>query len=227
MGVEILEYTTKEPITMIGKMAGICYNANTTSPEKNYKRGLDCIISDHGRTLEFPQIYMKISGYSAKCIREFGRHIGGMPTYLQASTRYINYEEFGFVTPPKIKNNQKAEEIYNNAIEYVRDSIIKLNDLGIENEDSSMLLPLGMNTIVVHRTNLRNLIDMSHVRECSRAFWEFRELFKDIKIALSEYSTEWSYLINELKVFKPKCELYGYCNEKKSCGRKPKRQLNG
>lgn len=37
--------------------------------------------------------------------------------------------------------------------------------------------------------------------------------------ALSEYSDEWKTLV-EL-TFKPKCEVYGYCTETKTCGRKP------
>jgi len=35
--------TTKNPISLIGKEAGICYGANTENEERNYKRGLDCI----------------------------------------------------------------------------------------------------------------------------------------------------------------------------------------
>ena len=63
---------------------------------------------------------------------------------------------------------------------------------------------------------------MSRVRECSRAYWEFRDLFKNIKESLALYSDQWNYLVNELKVFHTKCEDYGYCNEKFSCGRMPK-----
>ena len=37
-------------------------------------------------------------------------------------------------------------------------------------------------------------------------------------IALSEYSDEGKYLVDNY--FMPKCEIYGYCPEKKGCGRK-------
>jgi len=65
-----------------------------------------------------------------------------------------------------------------------------LEKLGIPREDISMLLPLGMETKVVVRTNLRNLIDMSHQRICTRAYWEYRNLMDDIKNELSCYSEE-------------------------------------
>ena len=74
---------------------------------------------------------------------------------------------------------------------------------------------------MVDKRNPRNLIDMSRNRMCSRAYWEFRELFNDIITALKEYSPEWATLI-ELE-FMPKCEYLGFCPEKHSCGRKQKK----
>ena len=90
----ILEYTTKTPLQMIGEMAGICWGSDIEDQKKNYKRAIDCIESGHGRVIEFPDVYMELSGYSAKVIRELYTHIGGQPTRLQASTRYINYTNF-------------------------------------------------------------------------------------------------------------------------------------
>ena len=87
--VIITEDTTKHPITLIGKYAGVCWGATKSDNEKNYKRGLDCIESEHGRTWEFPDVYAIIDGYSAKVLREWYTHVGGSPTRLQASTRYI------------------------------------------------------------------------------------------------------------------------------------------
>jgi thymidylate synthase (FAD) len=80
--VIIQEETTKNPITLIGKEAGICYGADTENKEKNYIRGLDCLQSNHGRTLEMPSVYAVFEGYSARVIRELYTHIGGAPTRL-------------------------------------------------------------------------------------------------------------------------------------------------
>lgn len=102
----IEEYTYKKPITMIGHMAGVCWGAPTDSDVANYKRGIECMDSQHGRTLEFPNIYMILDGFSARVMREWYTHIGGGPTRLQASTRYINYDDFGYFTPPSIASNE-------------------------------------------------------------------------------------------------------------------------
>lgn len=230
----IQEETTKRPVSLIGKEAGVCWGGDIEDPARNYKRGMDCIVSGHGRTMEYPQIYMVIDGYSARVIRELYTHIAGGPTRLQASTRYINYEQgYAYVTPPAIAGNPEAVKIYTEAQEAIQQSLRQLEALGVPREDSAMLLPLAMETRVVLRTNLRNLIDMSHQRLCSRAYWEFRALMKDMVEALTAYgadapavddqtvpANEWAALA---PYFVPKCELTGFCEEKKSCGRRPKR----
>ena len=105
----------------------------------------------------------------------------------------------------------------------IQEALGELENLGIPKEDIANLLPLGMTTKVVLRTNLRNLIDMAHQRLCTRAYWEFRILMKDIIKALAEYSEEWKMLVEEYNVFQPKCDVCGFCTEKDSCGRRPKK----
>ena len=221
--IKIIPETTKNPISLIGERAGVCWNADTSDREKNYKRGMDCILANHGRTLEFVNVEMIIDGYSARVIREWYTHIGSMPTRLQASTRYIDYEDksFSYICPPSILNNEEGSKIYFDAMDNIQESLRKLSALDLPREDVAMLLPLGMTTKIVDRRNLRNLVDMSNQRMCTRAYWEYRQLFNDICNALREYSDEWRWIVDNL--FKPKCDVFGYCTEKKSCGRKDKK----
>ena len=222
--ITIQKYTTKEPTTMIGYEAGVCWGADVSNDEKNYKRGIDCLEANHGRTFEFPDIYATIDGYSARVIREWYTHIGGAPTRLQASTRYIDYQSgFDYVIPDSIKKDEFACNQYIECMDAITTKLQYLDELGIKREDSAMLLPLGMETKIVDKRNLRNVIDMSHQRECTRAYLEYRKMFNDYKRALSEYSEEWRYLVEHY--FKPKCEVYGYCAEKKPCPRNPKKEV--
>jgi thymidylate synthase (FAD) len=216
--VTILTETTKNPLTLIGERAGVCWGADTGSPEKNRKRGMDCIESGHGRTLEFVNVEMVLDGYSARVIREWYTHIGGAPTRLQASTRYIDYGEFEYVTPPSIESDENALAQYNEAMGAISWALRNMS--GIPREDAAMLLPLGMTTRIVDKRNLRNLIDMSRQRMCNRAFWEFRELFRDISCALVNYSEEWGWIVNNC--FHEKCVEKGFCPEKHGCGKYPK-----
>ena len=219
--VIILEETTKYPITLIGKRAGVCWGADITDDKKNYNRGMDCITSNHGRTLEYVNVEMIIDGYSARVIREWYTHLGGSPTRLQASTRYIDYEHgFDYIVPESVRNDEKRYEIYSEAIHQINKALVELEDLGTPREDSALLLPLGMTTKIVDKRNLRNLVDMSHQRMCNRAYHEYRKLFSDICTELRKVSNEWEWIIDNL--FIPKCDMLGYCPEKKSCGRKKK-----
>ena len=222
--VIVLTDTTVEPMTMIGEMAGICWGSDTKDHEANVARGLDCIRCNHGRTMEYPQIYLLIEGYSARVMRELYTHIGGAPTRLQESTRYVDMTDFDYVTPPSIAMKPSCNEIYAQHMEDTKDVITQLTQAGVKREDAAMTLPLGMTTKVVLRTNLRNFVDMCHTRLCSRAYWEFRQVMRDSIDSLCFYAPEWDYLDKEERLFVPKCEVMGYCNESKSCGRKIKRE---
>lgn len=170
-----------------------------------------------------------IDGYSARCIREWYTHIGGSPTRLQSSTRYVKWEgsnfKDNFVLPPSVEkamtdnNAASSLEEFENSFMKLLDSMEKA---GVPKEDIAMFYPLGMKTKIVDKRNMRNLVEMSHQRLCTRAYWEYRKLMQDICKALSEYSEEWKWIVENL--MKPKCEVAGYCKEKKSCGRKPNLQ---
>jgi len=217
--VTILSETTVNPISLMGERAGVCWGADLSDPEKNYKRGLDCLTSGHGRVLEYVNVEMVLDGYSARVIREWYTHIGGSPTRLQASTRYINYKKFDYIIPPKVEADEAAKERYVQAMEMIARTCAELeNEYKIPREDAALLLPLGMTTKIVDKRNVRSLIEMSHQRMCTRAYWEYRVLMQDIAKALSDYSGEWKYLVE--RFFVPKCEVSGFCTEKKSCGRK-------
>lgn len=216
--IVIQKETTKNPISLIGKEAGVCWGADIINENKNYKRGLECLQSGHGRTWEYPQVFMIIDGYSARVIRELYTHIGGSPTRLQASTRYIDYKkDLKYVVPPSIKKSKEARYSYNKAIFTILEEMENLENMNIPREDFAMLLPFAMKTKVVIRTNLRNLIDMSHQRLCNRAYWEYRNLMHEIMEELSMYSDEWKYLVDNY--FKAKCDVTGKCIEKKTCGK--------
>lgn len=220
--VLVRDYTTKTPLQMIGESAGFCWGSDISDANKNMKRAIECIASGHGRTMEFPDIHLILDGYSARVIREFYTHIGCLPTRLQSSTRYVDAKSFKYVTPPSVFKNEKAKQVYDETMEHIREGYAKLEELGIKREDAAMVLPLGMETVIVDKRNFRNLVDMAKNRMCTRAYWEYRQLMNDICEALSSYSGEWNTLIK--LCMKPKCDVLGYCTESKSCGRKPKKE---
>ena len=222
MGQVIIQpETNKNPITTIGKMIGICYGSDTTDDAKNYRRGLNCIKAGHGRVLEFAEVYLSIQDYSARVIREIYTHIGGAPTRVQESTRYIDYKDFGIIFPPAVKKNDEAYRIYLETSQAIREGVTKLQELGIKKEDTANLLPLGMFSGMCGKYNARTLTNMFEQRLCNRAYWEFRQFMCDLYNELSDYSEEWKVLCELL--FKCKCDKCGYCLEEYSCGLYPKK----
>ncbi len=222
MKVEIFETTDKYPLQKIGKMAGVCWGGNIDDSERNIKRAKDCIVSGHGRTLEYVDIELCLDEVSARVVREWYTHIAGGPTRLQQSTRYVNCAEFKAVLPPSIASDEQKKKIYDDCMQTIRNAYKKLEELEAPREDIANILPLGMYTKIVDKRNLRNLVEMFHQRACSRAYWEYRQLMAEIKKQLSGYSEEWKWICDNL--FVPKCEVTGFCSEKKTCGRKPAKE---
>lgn len=222
MKIEILNWTMKDPLNCIGYCAGICWGSNTKVNEKNIKRALQCIEDGHGRVEELPDVYVVLEEFSAKCLRELYTHIGGSPTRLQASTRYIDYsKKFDVITPHSVSENDEALKVWNDTIDVVSTSMNKLKELGIPTEDFTNLLPLAYQSKMVWKVNLRTLVNFFNMRLCKRAYWEIRELSQMLRNELSNYSEEWKLLC---KLFVPKCVANGYCTEGKSCGMMPKKE---
>ena len=210
--------TTKYPLSKMGKKAGICWGADVSNLEKNIKRGIDCLSSGHGRLLEWVNIEMDISEVSARCMREYTRHIGGASSFLQESTRYVDCEHFGYYKP-YTENQADIKKVYDKAMTDIQKAYGELVSLGMPKEDAANILPLGMHTLITDKRNLRNFIEMSHQRLCTRAYKEYRSLMKLILSELSKLSTEWDFIVKYVLI--PKCEAADYCTEKKSCGIKP------
>ena len=217
--ITILPQTDKEPLNTIGYCAGVCWNSPVDDKEKNIKRAKSCILSGHTRTAEYPEVYCIVEGYSARCIRELYTHIIGT-TRLQSSTRYVDAKnmdvEQDFYYP--FKASPEASEVYKEGLTSIMQTYEKLEELGYPKEDAANILPLGMNTKIVWKINLRALMHFMNMRLCSRAYKEIRQLSNELKTELRKLSTEWEWICDNLLV--PKCEAMGYCDEAKSCGRK-------
>jgi len=220
--IEILPWTDKNPLYIIGYSAGVCWNSDVSDSEKNIKRAKSCILSGHTRTAEYPDVHMVIDGYSARAIRELYTHIIGT-TRLQSSTRYVDAANMNiaeeFYYPPTLKDESK--DAYKKALENVMASYKEIEDLGIPKEDAANLLPLGMHSKIVFKINLRALMHFANMRLCTRAYKEIRALMTEMKTELRKLSSEWEWICDNLLV--PKCEATGFCDEAKSCGRKPKK----
>lgn len=228
MNIELLDGTTENPLQKMGYNAGVCWAAPLDDAEKNRKRAISCIKAGHGRVLEYVDVEMVISGASARCLRELYTHIGGSPTRLQSSTRYVSEEQgFGYYIPPKIENNPELKPIYEEGMENIQKTYNSLMARKATKEDAANILPLGMESKMVWKINLRALINFMNRRLCTRALKEIRDLSIEIKDRLAEKNEEWAWIATNL--FVPTCEIYKYrnpnlvfCPEQQCCGKHKK-----
>lgn len=211
MKVTVLDCTNK-PLQKIGRCAGECYNSPVDNAEKNIKRAKAVLDDRHYRNLELARVTLKIEGISARLGRELYTHIGGSPTRLQASTRYITYGNFDYVMPDGLTEEQQT--IYESCMHSIAIHYDTLKKAGCDNDVAGYLLPLGMTTTIVIDINMRTLLSMAEQRMCKLALKEFQDLMKVIKRSVSEIDEEWLYLTSMMK---PKCAVQGQCFEKRDC----------
>ena len=215
--ITILPQTDKEPLNTIGYCAGVCWNSPVEDKEQNIKRAKSCIKSGHTRTAEYPDVFCIIEGYSARCIRELYTHIIGT-TRLQSSTRYVDAKAMDIENEFYNPFIGDAADVYREGLSDIMQTYQKLEELGYPKEDAANILPLGMDTKIVWKINLRALMHFMNLRLCSRAYKEIRALSMELKEKLRQLSPEWEWICDNLLL--PKCEFTGYCDEAKSCGRK-------
>ena len=217
---------TKSPLNHIGEVAGTCWNANIENKDANIKRAINCIESGHGRVIEYVEVQLVIENYSARVMREIYTHIAGA-SRLQASTRYIDYEseQFPYYIPTSL-NTRESTDIYCKAMQNTAESLKTLQKLGVSRQDCANLLPLGMQSKMVWKMNLRGLQNFFNKRLCKRALPEIQAFCNELKEKLSIVDEEWKWICE--KLFVPQCELYKFmnpsicfCSEAKGCGRYP------
>lgn len=171
--------------------------------------------SGHESVLEHAVYTFEVKGVSRALTHQLVRH--RIASYSQQSQRYVVMYPFKYITPKSIEDNEKASEIYRNAM---MNLVSAYNDLivlcDIDIEDARYILPNACTTNIVITMNARELRHFFALRCCERAQWEIRELANKMLKICREVSPT---------IFEdagPSCVRDGFCRESKSCGRAPK-----
>ena len=173
------------------------------------------LSSGHHSTVEHCQFTFAISGVSRACTHQLVRH--RHMSFSQKSQRYVTEKgEFEYVTPKTIENSDLNEE-YKSMMKTISDFYAKMVEAGIPAEDARAVLPNAATSSLVVSLNLRELMHLAQLRLCTNAQLEIRTLVRRICDAVIK-EEPWlkEYLV-------PKCEIKGYCDEIRGCGRKPQR----
>ena len=200
-----------------------CYSADM--PQNIYDKADDeekmlklierIISSGHYSTIEHIQVSFAISNVSRSCTHQLVRH--RHLSFSQKSQRYVKEKgQFDYLIPPTIERNPELKQKFENFMKEISDKYLEFTEAGIPAEDARAVLPNACATSLVASLNIRELIHIANLRLCTRAQYEIRTM---VKMMCDELIKEEPWLKNYLV---PKCEKNGFCDEDKSCGRKPK-----
>lgn len=166
-----LEFITPDAENFIGKMAAICYDANTAR-EPNIKRAAKCAQDGHLATLRFAHAVFNVSGISRVCSHQFVRskHLD----FLQRSQRYCKELEVGFTNPASVNGPlfKKFQWHYDKS-KTLYEELLKE---GMKKEDARFVLPEATHTELNVSGNLQAWRDFIKLRADKHAQWEIRNV---------------------------------------------------
>ncbi len=235
MNVKLVTHT-ENPEKIIALAAKLCYSKTDIETleqnisEESAKKFVKLLFDmGHESPIEHVSFTFAVEGVSRALLAQLTRH--RIASYSVQSQRYVKLDNFIYITPPEIENDQNAKEVFVSAIEHSLESYNKLTELLIDKyikqqgltretidkkmfssiekraiEDARFVLPNASETKIVFTMNARSLYNFFDHRCCFRAQWEIREL-----------ATEMLKLVNVKAptLFGgcgPRC-LYGVCPE--------------
>ena len=184
MRVELLFITSdaEKLIENAGRTSYLSFNKQGRNTEKTFIRML--IKNGHFSVLEHAYATFRISGVSRTFTHQFVRH--RLCSYTQQSQRYVDEKNFNYIEPESIKINTKAHSIFNKFIEESKNVYLKLQKLGIKNEDARFVLPNAVESQIVVTSNLREWRHIIELRGSPNAQWEIRKVAIEILKILKE-----------------------------------------
>ncbi|MBN1298120.1 MAG: FAD-dependent thymidylate synthase [Actinobacteria bacterium] len=181
MKVNLVKYTP-EPEKMVAVAARLCYSPaggeklfENLNNEEVVKLVRFVVKSGHLSTTEHVVFTFAAEGVSRSLTHQLVRH--RLASYNQQSQRYVKFHEnFQYITPPAVSNNNKVSDKFAEMIEKIHAFYEEMLDAGVEVEDARYILPAASETKIIITMNGRELLHFFTVRCCNRAQWEIRQL---------------------------------------------------
>lgn len=172
---------TPEPEKIIASAAKLCYSSsdieylmNGLSTEKIEAFIKKLTDLGHQSPLEHCSFTFGIEGISRSCSHQLVRH--RIASYSQKSQRYVKEEQFEYILPPTIINNQADINVYEDLMRHIQDAYDYFIRNGIPAEDARFVLPNACETKIILTMNIRTLLHFFEERCCNRAQWEIRQM---------------------------------------------------
>lgn len=206
--VKLIQYTP-EPDRLVAAAARLCYSrVGATEIMDNFSdeevdKFLNILIDmGHQSPIEHASFTFAVEGVSRVLTHQLVRH--RIASYSQQSQRYVKLDQFEYIIPPYIAQNQQARELFIKAMEEDQEYYNKLTNIlykehykrligeGMSRnsasraaekraiEDARYVFPNACETKIVFTMNARSLYNFFNLRCCNRAQWEIREMAKEM-----------------------------------------------
>jgi thymidylate synthase (FAD) len=141
----------------------------------------------HESVLEHASATIELSGVSRALSHQLVRH--RLVSYTQESQRYVHQDQFEYVMPPSIANDQCLRVVFDEAMKDIQALYERLITIGhIVPEDARFVLPNACCTRIGITANFRQWRHMIALRCDAHAQWEIREAFRAILVALNSHA---------------------------------------
>lgn len=204
MKVALLTHTPN-PEKIVAAAAKLCYsNANIDDllaglTEEKSREFVEMLSSlGHESPIEHVSFTFAIEGVSRALLAQITRH--RIASYSVQSQRYVRLENFDYVMPPEVENDENAKTQFIEAMNSEAENYARIADIlkdghirrlmaeGLEEkqaarkaeklaiEDARFVLPNACTTKMIVTMNARSLQNFFRHRVCTRAQWEIQAL---------------------------------------------------
>lgn len=202
--VELIAYTP-EAEKIVASAAKLCYSRVGISEigenldKENIEKFLNMLLDlGHESPVEHVSFTFAIEGVSRSLTHQLVRH--RIASYSQQSQRYVKLDQFEYIVPPAIEEDERARELFIKAMEEDQRVYNELVDILSKKhyeklisegknekeakrlsekmaiEDARYVFPNACETKIVVTMNARSLLNFFRHRCCNRAQWEIHNL---------------------------------------------------
>ncbi len=172
MNVSLLS-VTNGPEQLIERAARTCYQSSDMAiPEKTSDFIQKLIGMGHETPLEHAYASFMITGYSRSMTHQLVRH--RLMAVSQKSQRYVKENDFDYVTPPELSDDNTEE--FASDMKIIQGMYKKWLDKGLKKEDARFVLPNACATEIMISANFREFRHIFNIRCTRHAQWEIRNV---------------------------------------------------
>ena len=206
---------TPNPEQVVAAAARLCYSDSHIdtllegmTPEKSRDFVRKLAAMGHESPTEHVSFTFGIEGVSRSLLAQITRH--RIASYSVQSQRYVRLEQFEYVTPTEVEQEEEGTEAFRQAMEQAGEEyrriaallkdghIRRLTAQGMDEktaarqaeklaiEDARFVLPNACTTKMIVTMNARSLANFFRHRCCNRAQWEIRALAEEMLRLVSQ-----------------------------------------